>query len=167
MGHTNLRHSLEKRYSALTGRLHEAHETIARIRREAARLPEIEASIPKLEALIESAAMLLEDADPSWQREATPAVKPWTHDLPVPFGSCGRRGMETLRNATGGMTVRQVAKQVLAEAGCKEPEPKMLRRTQNAIEASFRKYKGKTVESSGKYPAQWRAINKTDIEFDV
>ena len=76
MGHSNLRASLEKRYSALTGQLREAHENIARIKREVEKLPEIEAGIPKLEALIESAAMLLEDADPSWRRDQTPAIKP-------------------------------------------------------------------------------------------
>ena len=75
MGHSNLRASLEKRYSGLTGQLREAHDNIARIKRETEKLPEIEASIPKLEALIASAAMLLEDADPTWQREQTPATR--------------------------------------------------------------------------------------------
>ncbi|MDP1028627.1 hypothetical protein Q5H91_15495 [Sphingomonas sp. KR1UV-12] len=47
MGHTNLRHSLEKRYSALTGQLREAHDNIARVKREVEKLPELEASISK------------------------------------------------------------------------------------------------------------------------
>lgn len=34
VGVTNLRHSFEKRYSALTGQLPEAHDSIARIERE-------------------------------------------------------------------------------------------------------------------------------------
>lgn len=167
MGQTNLRASLEKRYSALTGQLREAHENIARIKRETERLPEIEASIPKLEALIESAAMLLEDADPTWQREQTPAVKPWTHMLPVPFGSCGRRGMEVLRLADRPMTAREIAKEVLRQAGQDDADTKTIQRTLNAIESSMRKFRGRTVESSGKYPAQWRSIAKPEIGFDI
>ena len=167
MGITNLRHSLEKRYSTLTGRLRDAHENIARIQREVDKLPEIEASIPKLEALIASAVMLLEDADPTWQREQTPAVKPWTHLLPVPFGSCGRRGMEVLRQADRPMTSRQIALEVLRQSGTENPDKQTIQRTLNAIESSMRKFRGRTVESSGKYPAQWRSIAKQEIDFDV
>lgn len=88
MGHSNLHAFLKKRYFALTSQLHEAHENVARVKRETEKLPGIEASIPKLEALVASAATLLEDADPTWERRQTPAIKPWTHTLPVPFGSC-------------------------------------------------------------------------------
>jgi len=82
MGITNLRHSLEKKFSALTGELQEVHANIARIQREQAKLPELEARIPKLEALIESAAMLLKDVNDGWEPEQTPAVKPWTEVVP-------------------------------------------------------------------------------------
>ena len=64
------------------------------------------------------------------------------------------------------MTVRDVAKAVLRDVGQEEPDRETLRRVQNAIEASFRKFRGRTVESSGQYPAQWRAINKPEITFD-
>jgi hypothetical protein len=166
MGHSNLRHSLEKRYSALTGQLRHIRDNIARIKREAEKLPELEAAIPKLEALIESAAMLLEDADPTWQREQTPAIKPFVRVTTVPFGSCGRRGMEVLRNAGKPMTAREVALEVLRQNGDENPEPKVVQRTLNAIEASLRKHRGRSVESSGKYPAQWRAISKPELDFD-
>ena len=43
------------------------------------------------------------------------------------------------------MTVRQVAKAVLREVGCEEPDKETLRRVQNAVEASFRKFRGRTV----------------------
>lgn len=103
MGITNLRHSPEKRYSALTGQLREVHGNIARIKREIATPAELEARIPRLEALIESAAMLLEDVDPAWRREQTPAIKPFVHHLPVPFGSCGRRGSQVRRGSLCGV----------------------------------------------------------------
>lgn len=166
MGHTNLRHSLIKRYSSLTGQLEDAHQSIARINREVVKLPELEARIPELERLIESARLLLEDVDPDWSSAETPAIKPWTHHIPVPFGQCGRRGLACLRDAQGAMTVRQIAIAVLDQVGCTKPEPETLRRVQNSIESSFRKFKGRTVESSGKYPAQWRAINKAELTFD-
>jgi hypothetical protein len=166
MGMTNFRLSLEKRYSALTGELEEVHGSIERIKRAVQKLPELEDRIPALERLIESARLLLQDADPDWQPEDTHALKPWTHHIPVPFGQCGRRGMEVLRNAGRAMTVREVAFQVLREVGCEEPDRETIRRVQNAVEASFRKFRGRAVESSGKYPAQWRAINKPDVVFD-
>lgn len=111
--------------------------------------------------------MLLEDADPTWQREQTPAIKPWTHMLPVPFGSCGRRGMEVLRQADKPMTARQIALEVLRQSGTEEPDRQTIQRTLNAIEASMRKFRGRTVESSGKYPAQWRSVAKPEIGFDL
>ena len=165
MGITNLRAALEKRYAALTGELDDGPLASERIKREADKLAELEARIPDLERLIESARTLLADIDPSWSPEQTQAVKPWTHNIPVPFGQCGRRGLACLRAAERPMTVRQVARQVLNEVGCAEPDIQTLRRVQIAIEASFRKFRGRTVESSGKYPAEWRAINKPEMPF--
>ena len=85
MGQTNLRHSLNKRYSALTGQLEDVRANIERINREVAKLPELEARIPHLERLIESARILLEDADPEWEDAQAPPLKPWTHLSQVPF----------------------------------------------------------------------------------
>lgn len=167
MGMTNLRHSLEKLYSALTGELEGVHANIARINREMEKLPDLEASIPELEASIASTAMLLKRSNSDWKPEATPPIQPWTHQLTVPFGSCGRRGMEVLRVANKPMTAREIALQVLRESGTESPDPKLIQRTLNAIEASLRKHRGRTVESSGKYPAQWRTIAKRDIAFDI
>jgi hypothetical protein len=166
MGQTNLRHSLNKRYSALTGQLEDVRANIERINREVAKLPELEARIPQLTRLIESARLLLKDADPNWEVDEAPPLKPWTHHIPVPFGQCGRRGLALLRQSQAPMTVREVAKTVLRDVGCEEPDKETLRRVQNAIEASFRNFRGRTVESSGKYPAQWRSINKPEITFD-
>jgi hypothetical protein len=167
MGITNLRRSLEKRYSALTGELEDVRASIERIKREIEKLPELEDRIPHLEQLIGSARLLLEDIAPDWSPEQTPALKPWSHAIPIPFGSCGRRGMAVLQSANRGMTVRQVALAVLGEVGCDEPDRETLRRTQTAIEASFRKFRGRTVLSSGKYPAQWRSIANSEIQFDL
>lgn len=167
MGMTNLQHSLEKKFAALTGELQEVHANIARIQREQAKLPELEARIPRLEALIESATILLKNVNEDWEPEQTPAVKPWTHNLPVPFGSCGRRGMEVLRRSEVPMTVRQIALEVLRQAGSDEADPQTIRRTICAVEASLNKHRGRSVISSGKYPAQWRSIAKSDVEFDI
>lgn len=167
MGITNIRAALEKRYSALSGQLVDVQETIARIYRDMERLDQLEEDIPRLESLIASAKMLLLDAYPDWKPEDTPPIKPWTHHIPIPFGSCGRRGMEVLRKADKGLTTREVARIVLSDVGHDEPDREVLRRVQTAIEASFRKFVGRTTESSGKYPAQWRAINRPDLTFDV
>lgn len=164
---TNLRHSLEKLYSSLTGELEGVRANIARISREMEKLPELEAAIPDLEASIASAAMLLKRSNPDWEPEQTPPVQPWTHQLTVPFGSCGRRAMEVLRLADRPMTAREIALQVLRESGDGATDPKLIQRTTNSILASLRKHQGRTVESSGKYPAQWRTIAKKDIEFDI
>ena len=167
MGLTNFKLALERRYSALTGRLQATRDDIERIKREVLQLEELEARIPELEALIASAEMLLRDARPDWSPAATPPLKPWTHHLPVPFGTCGRRGMEVLRKANRPMTVREIALKVLRDVECEDPDRKMIKRTLDAIEASLRKHRGTSVESSGKYPAQWRSIAKTDLEFEV
>lgn len=167
MGISNFKQSLEKRYAALTGELQATQANIDRVKREVDRLDELEARISELEALIAGAEMLLRDAHPDWKPEDTQPVQPWTHLLPVPFGSCGRRGMEVLRKADRPMTVREVALEVLREVGCESPDRATIQRAFNAIEASFRKHKGRSLESSGKYPAQWRTVAKTDHNFDI
>lgn len=167
MGITNFRLALEKRYASLTGQLQEVRRTIARIEREVEKLPGLEARIPKLEALIESAAMLLEDVDPAWQRSETRPTKPFTHLLPVPFGSCSRRALEVLRLADKPMTAREIAVEVLRQSGSEATDRKIIERTTNTILASLRKHAGRSVESSGKYPAQWRSIVNPDVEFDI
>jgi hypothetical protein len=168
MGTSNLRHSLGKRYSALTGQLREVHGNIARIRREAEKIPELEARIPKLEALISSAAMLLEDADPSWRREQTPPIKPFSHLLLVPFGSCGRRGLEVLRQADRPMTAREIALEVLRQSGNEDADRHVVQRTVTAIDACLRSHSGRSVEpSTGKYPKQWRSLANPEVTFDI
>lgn len=167
MGLTNFKYSLERRYSALTGQLESVHADIVQIKRDAERIGDLEAQIPRLEHLIASARDLLVDAYPDWRPVEAPPIQPFKHHIPVPFGTCGRRGMEKLRKAGGPMTVRQIAIEVLRDVGCEDPDRKTIQRTLNAIEASLRKHRGTSVESSGKYPAQWRSIGKPDIEFDL
>lgn len=166
MGRSNLRASLRKRYAHLTGKRDDLVIKIERTKRDQEQLPKMEAELPKLDGLVAAAQALLRDNDPDWDPSHTPAIRPWTHHIPVPFGQCGRRAMKVLREATRPMTVRQVAREVLGECGVEEPERDVLRRVQNAIEASFRHHRGRTTESSGRYPAQWRAINRPELLYD-
>lgn len=166
MGHTNFRLSLEKRYAGFAGELRETHENIERIKREILKLPELEADIARLEGLIESAVHLLQDGDPNWQRDQVQAVKPFTHKIPVPFGSCGRRGMNILRDAHKPMTAREIAIEVLRQQGVEDADRDTVHRTRNAVEATLRKNVGRGVETSGKYPMQWRSVINPTINFD-
>jgi hypothetical protein len=165
MGLTNLQHSLRKKYSALTGELADTRLQIERIEREMARLPVLKARIPELEALIASAALLLKDGCAEWEPEQSPPVRPFSHSIPIPFGSCGRRTMEIVRLAIAPMTVREIALEVLRQAGIDKPDAKVMQQTHNAVHAALKQRKGRWVESSGKYPAQWRSIAKPEIEF--
>ena len=110
--------------------------------------------------------MLLADNNPAWKPEQIGPVKPWTHKVPVPFGSCGRRGLSILRSAEKPLTTRQIALEVLRESGNQDADPKTTQRVVNAIEASLRKHRGRSVTSSGKYPAQWRSVVKPEIGFN-
>ncbi|MBB4642878.1 hypothetical protein [Rhizorhapis suberifaciens] len=123
MGSTNLQHSLRKKYSALTGELVEVRKAVTRIQRDHEKMPGLEERARKLEALIGAAAILLKDISPDWTPEQTAPVRPRTHTLPVPYGSCGRRAMDVLRRADKPMTVRQIAMEILREAKKDIPEP--------------------------------------------
>ncbi|MEM6858612.1 MAG: hypothetical protein AAF559_12135 [Pseudomonadota bacterium] len=166
MGRTNLRASLKKRYCHLLGRKDDLQIRIDRTKRDLSKLPDMEKELLKLEALIAAAVALLKDNDPDWDPSQAQGIRPWTHCIPIPFGQCGRRGMKVLRQAKRSMTVRQIAREVLSECGVEDPEAEVLNRVQNAIGTSFRHFRGKFTESSGQYPAQWRAINKPEITFD-
>lgn len=67
--------------------------------------------------------MLLADNNPAWKPEQIGPVKPWTHKVPVPFGSCGRRGLSILRRAEKPLTTRQIALEVLRESGKEDADP--------------------------------------------
>lgn len=165
MGRTNYQHALRKKYSALTGERELLRERIERIRQEQMLLPELEARAAKLDALAESAAMLLQE-EGDWSEADSPPVKPWTHTLPIPFGTCGRRAMSVLRTADRAMTVREITLEVLRKAGVADPDRETLQKAQNAVDASLRNHRGRGVESSDRYPAQWRVMGRVGIEFD-
>ncbi|MBB6124063.1 hypothetical protein [Sphingobium subterraneum] len=167
MGLTNFQHALRKKYSALTGELADIQAQIGRIQQEQARLPKLEARAQKLGALIGSAALLLREVSSDWEPEQTPPIRPWTHTIPIPFGSCGRRGLDVLRKATTAMTVRQIATEVLKQAGIDKPDSATLQKTQNAIDSTLRHNRGRAVEASDTYPAQWRSKGKPGIAFDL
>lgn len=167
MGLTNYQHALRKKYSRLTGEFAELRDRIERIERESASLPELKARAAKLEALAESAAMLLTEDCADWQRGDSQPVRPWTHTLPIKFGSCGRRAMDVLREADTAMTVREITLEVLRRAGIEDPNRATLQRTQNAVDSSLRSHRGRGVESSRSYPAQWRCEGRTEIAFDL
>lgn len=166
MGITNYQAALRKKYSALTGERDLLLERIERIRSEQALLPELEARAAKLEALAQSAGMLLQEEDSDWNASECPPVRPWTHSLPIPFGTCGRRALEVLRNADRAMTVREITLEVLRQVGVVDPDRETIQRAQNAVDSSLRNHRGRGVESSGKYPAQWRSSAKPEIAFD-
>lgn len=166
MGLTNYQHALRKKYSKLTGELSELRDRIERIERDQAALPDLKARADKLATLADSAAMLLEDECEDWQPEDSPPVRPWAHTLPIKFGSCGRRAMEVLREADRAMTVREIALEVLRRAGVDDPDRATLQRTQNAVDSSLRSHRGRGVESSDRYPAQWRVMGRVGVEFD-
>jgi hypothetical protein len=163
---TNYQLALRKKHSRLTGELDELRERIARIEREQAALPDLRSRAERLEALAASAALLLREEDQTWTPDDSPPVRPWTHSLPIRFGSCGRRALEVLREADRAMTVREITLEVLRRAGVEEPNRATLQRTQNAVDSSLRNHRGRGVESSDHYPAQWRVMGKDAAEFD-
>ena len=166
MATTNYRSPLRKRYSALTGKRDELSHRIKRIKSDIEKLPDLEGELRDMGPLIDAVTVLLKDDDPSWTPEETPPLKPWTHHIPIPLGQCGRRAMAVLRESSDPMTARQVALKVLEDVGVAEPSSENLQRVVNTVDSTFRKFRGRTTESSGLYPAQWRAINKPEIEFD-
>jgi hypothetical protein len=165
MGLTNFQHCLRKKYGALTGELIEVQSQIDRIRHEQAKLPALEGRAAELNALITAATLLLNDAG-GWQPDQTPPVRPWTHAIPIPYGSCGRRAMNILRLSDKPMTVREIALEVLRQAGVDHPDRETAQRTHNAVHATLKARRGRSVEASGKYPAQWRCLVNQGIEFD-
>jgi hypothetical protein len=167
MGASNYQSALSKRHSKLTGLLEDAKNSIARIKAEHDRLPEFEAKIAELQPLIQSLRVLLKAEDPEWKPDRAPPIMPWKYGItPIPFGSVSRRGMQVLQEAVRPMSAREIAVEVLRRAGEDDPAPEIVLRTTNTIQSSLRKFEGRTVESSGKYPAQWRPLHNRSIDFD-
>jgi hypothetical protein len=167
MGATNYQMALTKRYSKLTGLVEDARKTIARIKADQKKLPQLETQITELQPQIQALAVLLKADDPAWRPERAPPIMPFKYGItPIPFGSVSRRGIKALFEANRPMTARELAVEVLRQAGTDDPPPEMVLRTTNTINSSLRKFEGRTVVSSGKYPAQWRPSHKPGIRFD-
>lgn len=129
-------------------------------------MPKLEARAAKLDELAQSAAMLLKDDCEDWEAADSPPVRPWTHCLPIPFGTCGRRALEVLRHAEKAMTVREVTLEVLRQVGVADPDRATIQRAQNAVDSSLCNHRGRGVESSDRYPAQWRSSARPELAFD-
>lgn len=74
-------------------------------------------------------------------------------------GTLFRAVLDTLRGATGPMTVREIALAVLASKGVQEPQAKAVKSLEGGIRASLDNHAGKTVERAGEaVPARWKII---------
>lgn len=75
-------------------------------------------------------------------------------------GTLFRAVLDTLRGATGPMTVREIALAVLASKGAGEPDMKAVKSLEGGIRASLDNHNGKTVERVGEgVPARWLLTN--------
>ena len=166
MGLSNYQFALRKKFSALSGERELLLERIERIKQDQTELPELEARAVKLETLVQSAAELLTEENSDWSAEQSPPVRHKEHKLPIPLGTCGRRAMEVLRTADKAMTVREVTLAVLHQVNVTNPDRATVQRAHNAVDASLRHHRGKGVESSDSYPAQWRSMARPEIVFD-
>lgn len=162
----NLRDPLTKHYASLRGDLEDLVARIARIKQEVRALDEMERQVPDLERQVAIVRQTLVDLYPEEDPDETPPAKKWAFKNAIPHGQCGRRAMNVLRKAKSPMTIRSVAEVVLSQVGIDHPTRDQLIRAQGAIESSFRKFEGRTVEASGTYPKQWRAINRPELQYD-
>jgi hypothetical protein len=62
--------------------------------------------------------------------------------------------------------VREVTLAVLHQVNVTNPDRATVQRAHNAVDASLRHHRGKGVESSERYPAQWRSMARPEIVFD-
>ena len=109
MSSTNYQSALSKRHSKLTGLVEDAKNSIARIKADQKRLPQLEAKIVELQPLIQSLGILLKAEDPEWTPDRAPPVMPFKYGItPIPFGSVSRRGMQVLQQANRAMTAREL-----------------------------------------------------------
>jgi hypothetical protein len=109
MSSTNYQSALSKRHSKVTGLVEDAKNSIARIKADQKRLPQLEAKIVELQPLIQSLGILLKAEDPEWTPDRAPPVMPFKYGItPIPFGSVSRRGMQVLQQANRAMTAREL-----------------------------------------------------------
>ena len=86
MGASNYQSALSKRHSKLTGLLEDAKNSIARIKAEHDKLPQLEAKIAELEPLIQSLRILFESGGPRMEARSSAthyALEVWHHADPI------------------------------------------------------------------------------------
>ncbi len=159
MGTTNLQLGLERKLSHLKGELEATHTLIARTEAQVAALPEMRAKIAELRPLIEHATALMQHLNPEWETENARAIQPFVKQIPTKLGSCSRKAMEILRNATEPMSARELANEVLRREGFTETTQEVRQRMANTVQAALRARRGTVVDCDGHWPQRWWAVS--------
>lgn len=158
MGHTNLLLGLERKIGAFMGEHAAKLEEIERIEKLAETLPTLRDRLWELQTLMEATEALLKSIRPGWQRDTIDPVRPFIHQIPIKLGEASRKGLEVLRTATGPMTTREIADEVLRREGISDVNTSTRERVRNTIDASLRKRRGTVVDSDNQWPQRWWII---------
>ena len=88
--------------------------------------------------LLECAEELLKEIDPTWTPARVKAVKPNVHKAPVAIGRISKTALDVLREAGRGLTISEIAEQLLAKEGVGEIDDATRRRIRNSVDSTLR-----------------------------
>lgn len=169
MGRTNLHYGLEAKLASTLGELELTESEITRIETLAATLTGLRAKAQTLHEVIKSMSAVLKHIDPEWTPETGPkAVIPNVHKSPTKIGHGTRLALETLRDATKHMTVREITHEVVVREGLIDATKAQFTALCNAVNAGLRNHRDtKVVFRDGQYPQRWVTADHVDwIEVD-
>jgi hypothetical protein len=160
MSQTNLKTPLEYKYALLAGELKEREGEVARIQTLYEQLPALSARAQRIVHLLECAEELMKEIDPTWTPKRVKAVKPNGHKAPVAIGRISKTALDVLREAGRGLTISEIADQLLAKEGVGEIDDATRRRIRNSVDSTLRQKAAKgIVENDGAaFARRWKVV---------
>ena len=160
MGLSNFLGSSEEKIAKLKGDLERARSDVKHIEEGVGRLSDLYIEIRTLEQRIAAGIAFVKPDYPDWQPEKIKPRETRSWKSPFPVGEAGRVALDVLRQADDWMTVREIARAMLANIEHDPGDRKTLDKVANSLGNNLRHKVGDLVESEGTQPVRYRVIRQ-------
>lgn len=156
MGASNLRQSLETKMGHWAAEAREHADEIARIESLFERLDGLRERETHLRHVLECADVVMKEVNPAWEAGQVKPVKQNVHKSVIRPGQGTKLALDILREASGPMTTRAIAIEILKRIGELTPDKAVIAKTTNSIDSTLRaKEKAGLVRHSDDYGRSW------------
>ena len=155
MAISNVVLGLRGKFASLSGKAQKLEERIEAIKTGYADLPDLEDQLKKLRDGLSHVSATIKLLDETWDESSVKPIRPYSRQLPMKIGECTATAVNILRSSEGWYTTRELSHLVLHHFGFSRPDKPLLFRVSQAIDASLRTRKDRTLVCDDSWPRRW------------